>query len=113
MSIKVYYNPKCSTCRKAAAILDEKGLNYTTKLYLDDGLTREELVEISEKLKQGPLTFIREKNLKDVGASADGKSDDALIDLLIEYPQLLQRPILVMADRALIGRPAESLHDTL
>ena len=109
---KVYFNPKCSTCRNAAKYLDEAGIEYKTYEYIKHGLTSDEVKTLKDTLKlssyrgmmRAKEPFYSEHNL--------AEADEAKLQAsLVECPKLLQRPILIQGDRAMIARPVEKLKD--
>ena len=107
---KLYINPRCSTCRNAAAHLDEHSFKYEKIEYLKVGLNKKEIMEIKSKLGAASVRDfmrIKEETYKELSLST---ADEAtLVDSLIEHPVLLQRPIIVDATKALIGRPSERI----
>ncbi len=114
--MEIIFNPKCSKCRGVAGILDGKGMAWEKIDYLGGALTREKLREVIEKLGCGPAEIIRwdEGVLKEMGITrASGLADEALIDLMLAHPIILQRPIVIVGNRAIIGRPPEKVLDLL
>ena len=114
--MEVVYNPRCSKCREVGKILDERGARWERIDYLEGALTREKLREILAKLGSRAADVIRwdEKILAEKGITrARGLSEDALIDLILDHPILLQRPIVIAGDRAIVGRPAERVIELL
>ena len=104
-----YHNPRCSKSRQALALLQENNSNIEIKLYLQDGLDADEVVELSKKLGMHPSEFVRkgEQAYKDLGT--DEFSIEEWSAIIEEHPILLERPILVVGDRAIIGRPPENI----
>lgn len=107
--MKIYYNSKCSKCRFAADYLKDEELEIVE--YLTKPLTPEELKDILQKLKMRPEEIVRKK--EDLYKQFAGKeySDDQWIDILIKNPKLMQRPIIIKGDKAIIGRSEESLEE--
>ena len=103
-----YHNPRCSKSRQGLAFLEERNVKFQIKDYLKDGLSLEEIMVLSEKLSLHPSDFIRKKE----AAYQDLESTDFSIEewatLIHKYPVLLERPILVVGDKAVIGRPSEN-----
>lgn len=112
--IKIYHNPRCAKSREGLALLEASGTPYTTVLYLDETPTENELKAILKKLGYAPIALIR-KNEAVWKEHFKGKvlSDDELIAAMIKYPKLIERPIVVAADRAVVGRPAEKIKELL
>ncbi len=91
-------------------MLDEHGLEYRYREYTKEPLTAAELKKVLKKLGVGPKAVLRknDKAYKENALTGD-ESDAALIKLMAEFPTLLQRPIGVLGDNAVIGRPVENL----
>lgn len=108
--ITLWHNPKCSKSRQALALLEESGAHVVVYKYLAEMPARHEIEQIAHKLGLPPSAMIRmgekaysEKELDMV------ESEDALLDAMAEAPILIERPIAVKADRAVIGRPPEAV----
>jgi arsenate reductase (glutaredoxin) len=112
--MEIYHNPKCSKSRQALALLQEKRVNFDVIEYLKDTPTKEELKNIVAKLNVPVISIIRvgEEVWKENYADKD-LSDDELFDAIVKYPILLQRPIIVSGDKAVIGRPTEEINKLL
>ncbi len=99
----------CTTTRKLLALLDEHGVDHAFRDYVKQPLTREEVAALLDKLgaaQPGELLRKRDKHYKALGLS--GKEDrERVIELVAEHPTLLQRPIAVQGDRAVVARPPE------
>lgn len=110
----VWHNPRCSKSRGAVALLTERGIEPTLVRYLDDGPDRAALEEVLRKLgTDDPRAITRtgEARYRELGlASADR---DALLDALVAEPALIERPIVVLGDRAVVARPPERVLDLL
>lgn len=108
--MKFYHNTRCSTSRKGLELLQQKGVNPEIVEYLKEPLTPSELTSIVRKLDIEPLELVRTKEKIWKEEFADKElSDDEVILTMIEYPQLMERPVLVNGDKAAIGRPIEKL----
>lgn len=99
--IIIYHNPNCTKSRETLKLLE--GHNPTVVEYLTNPLTREELVEILVKLNM---------EAKDIARNGCDNNEKCL-DLMVKYPSLIQRPIVVKGDRAIIGRPPENVLELL
>jgi arsenate reductase len=110
--VTVYFNPRCSKCRITKELLEEQGIDATYYRYLDDAPTREQLVAVMAELGiDDPRAMMRtgESVYKELGlADADA---DALLDAMVTHPILIERPIVVKGDRAVIARPPERALD--
>lgn len=104
------HNPRCSKSRGALALLQERGVEFRERRYLDDPLTRDELVELGRRLGGRAIDWVRtgEAAFGQAGLSAQS-SDEELLDAVAAHPVLLQRPILIRGRRAAVGRPPEDL----
>lgn len=109
-AIRVLFNPSCSKCRGAKEILDERGAEVSYVRYLDEPRARAELVDLVRKLGlASPRGMMRtgEPIYAELGlASAD---DERLLDAMVEHPILIERPIVIRGDRAVIARPPSML----
>lgn len=113
--IVIYHNPSCSKSRSALDILKERGeaplvINY--KAHPLDRATIERIVE----LVPGPPSALirRDQNYKELGLDiADFQTPAAVVDLLAEHGILMERPVIVRGDRAVIGRPPENVLELL
>ena len=113
MSLTIWHNPRCSKSRQTLALLEEKGLTPTIRLYLDDAPSKQEIQEVLSMLDIEPRALMRtgeadykEQNLKTV-------EGDALIDAMAATPKLIERPVVINGDQAALGRPPESVLDIL
>lgn len=108
--ITIYHNPRCTKSREGVCLLEEKGLAFETVKYLDETLTKSELISIIEKLNIKPIELVRTKetvwkeNFKDKELS-----DDEVIAIMLQNPILIERPIIINGDKAVIGRPTEKI----
>lgn len=109
--ITVYEKPTCTTCRNLFTLLTEKGVDFDKVDYHVLGLTRAQVEEILAKsgLSADEILRKREPLYKELIADRD-LSDDAIIDLIVEHPQLMERPVVVRGDRAVLARPIEKVH---
>jgi len=113
--IGLYHNPNCSKSRGALEALRERGAEFDVVEYLQEPLDRETLTRIAELLPDPPEDLIRkDRNFERLGLDPNGYNTlEAVIDLLLEHPELMQRPIAVAGDRALICRPPEKVLEFL
>ena len=109
-SITIYHNPRCSKSRSALALLQEKGVHPHIIEYLKDPPTKEILRAILRKLGMKPEQLVR-KNEDAYKERYAGKalSDEQWLDALAKNPILIERPIVVKGNKAVIGRPAENV----
>jgi arsenate reductase (glutaredoxin) len=114
--LTIYEVSTCSTCRKLSALLAERGVAYEGVEYHKTGLTESQIRELLRKagLRPRDVLRMREPLVAELGLDdEDAISDDALITLMAEHPRLLQRPIAVRGDRALLARPVERVLELL
>lgn len=107
----IYHNPRCSKSRQVLSLLEERGLEPKIRLYLQDVPTAVELKDLLAKLNLPARKLLRstEVEFKDRGLADSELTDAELIQAMIEVPKLIQRPILINADKACIGRPPEAV----
>jgi arsenate reductase (glutaredoxin) len=107
-TITVYEKPTCTTCRNLAVMLKENGIDYDKVNYFIEPLTEEKLCELLKKAGLMPFDVLRkaEPAAKELGLTADTPPDE-IIRHIIENPNLLQRPIVEVGDRAVLARPVE------
>ena len=112
--IKILHNPRCSKSRAAVTLLEEKGVEFEIIKYLDDVLTPDELTTVIDKLGITPLELIR-KNEEVYKMDFEDKelSDEEWVLAMLEYPRLIERPIVINGDKAVIGRPTEAIETIL
>lgn len=110
--MKIYHNPRCRKSREALQILEESGKDFQVIKYLDEVPSKEELKSILEKLDYKPAELVR-KTEKVWKENYKGKnlSDDELIEAMLTYPKLIERPIVVTSVKAVVGRPPEKIKE--
>ena len=112
--IQIYHNSRCGKSRECLAFLEKSGQEHEIIKYLEDIPTFDELKEIIKKLGIKPIELVRRKekiwieNFKN-----KPMSDDEIINTLISNPILIERPIVINGDRAIIARPLEKVTDIL
>lgn len=112
--VKIYHNPRCSKSREANQILQEKGLEYEVIEYIKNPISKDELKELIQKLGIEPLDLVRQKEeIWRENYSGKELSADEIINAMIEYPRLMERPIVVNGNKAVIGRPPSLVIDIL
>ena len=109
--MKIYHNPKCSKSRQTLSIMNNNNVDVKIIKYLEDPPTAEELEEISDKLAISPMDFIRKKESEftELGLNNYNGSDSELCEIMSKNPKLIERPIVVKGNRAIIGRPPENV----
>ena len=110
MDVSVYFNPACSNCRTAAGILEERGIDASYVRYLDQAPTRDQLEDVLRKLgTEDPLDIVRTKEPEYEQLGLAGASRDELLDAMVAHPILIQRPIVIHGDKAVVARPPDKL----
>jgi arsenate reductase len=109
-TIKIWHNPRCSKSRDSFKLLEEKGIDAEVVKYLEDIPTKEELTELLKMLNMTARELMRTKEdiYKELNLK-DENSEEALIEAMVANPKLIERPIVIRGNRAVIGRPIENV----
>ncbi|HUH28335.1 arsenate reductase (glutaredoxin) [Gelidibacter sp.] len=112
--ISIYHNPRCSKSREALDILDKSKAEYEVIKYMDNTLSIEKLKELVNLLKIKPIELVRtnESIWKENYKNSD-LTDDELIAAMAKHPKLIERPIVINGNKAVIGRPPQKILDIL
>ena len=113
--ISIWHNPRCSKSRDSFKLLEEKGLDAEVVKYLDDTPSKEELQNMlkmlgmnsAQELMRKKEAIYKELNLK------EETSEELLLEAMIKNPKLIERPIVIKGNRAVIGRPIEKVIELL
>jgi arsenate reductase (glutaredoxin) len=107
--LTAFHNTACSTSRHAIDEIDRAGVDVQVVEYLKTPLDRAALLDLIGKLADPPADLVRKDDFfRSQGLAAeDYVTPDAVADLLVRHPRLMQRPVLVVGDRAIIGRPKD------
>lgn len=113
--VTIYHNPNCNSSCNAVAIADELGVDAEVVNYRAHPPSADELREIIAKLEDPPTELVRRDALwAKLGLTdADVTTVDQIVDVIVENKMIMQRPLLVTADTAIIGRPKERVRDLL
>lgn len=109
--ITIYQKPTCSKCREALSILKESGREFDSINYYDDRLTVEVLRELVRKLGIPVRGLLRAD--EPLARGTESANDDELLQLMVTNPDLIQRPIVVHGDSAVLGRPPGKIKELL
>ena len=112
VDIRVYEKPTCTTCRKLAQLLTDRGIDFERVNYHVEPLSEDEIRELLRMAGVGPRDVLRAREPEYQELTGD-ESDDELIALMAKHPALLQRPIVVVDDRAVLARPPERVLELL
>lgn len=107
----IYHNPRCSKSRQTLALIEENNVTPEIVEYLKTPLSADELKSIVSKLGVSVRDIIRNKEseYKENGLNDESLSDDAIYQVLANTPKLVERPIVVSGNNAVIGRPPENV----
>ncbi len=111
--ITVYHNPRCSKSRGACTVLNENELEYQTIDYLNKPPTAAKIKSLLKMLGMKPIEIIRTQEEEFKPYLGKKLSDEKLISLMLKYPILIERPIVVVGNKAVIARPPERLLELL
>ena len=108
--MKIYHNPRCKKSRETLSLIQKKKINIEIILYLDANLTVIEIKQILKKLNITAIELIRKNEKIWKEQNNKGKLEEIdLINLMIKYPKIIERPIVISNDKAIIGRPPENV----
>ena len=112
--ITIYHNPRCRKSRESLELLKDSGETFEIREYLKEPPTREELMRVLKKLSKSPQELIRKGESIYKEKFREGEYTDAeWIEILVDHPILIERPIVIKGNRAVIGRPADNLKELL
>ena len=112
MSFTIYHNPRCRKSREALQLLEEKNIKLKVVKYLDQNFDKQSLGKLLDIIGKKPSDALRKNeeiwkkhlNRKNIG-------EDEILELMIQYPKLIERPIVVYGNKGVIARPIENLID--
>lgn len=112
--ITIWHNPRCSKSRNALNLLEEKNIEANVVKYLDETPSKDELKDILNKLNMTAQELMRkgETIYKEL-ALENETNEDKLLEAMINNPKLIERPIIIKGDKAVIARPIENLEELL
>lgn len=107
----IYHNPRCSKSRQTLQLLEDNGVEPEVVLYLEQPPTRAQLITLLSKLKLSPRELLRkgEDEYKALDLANPELEDEELLDAMVAHPKLIERPIVVRGERAVLGRPPENI----
>lgn len=111
----IYHNPRCSKSREALALLEAQGVDLEVVRYLDTPPDSATLRGLLKKLGVGPRDLMRTKEpeYRELGLDDASLSEAALVSAMVAHPKLIERPVFVNGERAVIGRPPEKVLEIL
>jgi arsenate reductase len=108
--LTVWFNPNCSKCRTVSGILAERGVDANYVRYLEQTPSRAEIEGVLARLRTNdPRTIMRTGEAVYTELGLAGADRDALLDAMVANPILIERPIVIRGDRAVVGRPPENV----
>jgi len=112
--MKIYHNPRCSKSRQTLSLIQENGVEPEVVLYLENIPTANEMKDLLSKLAISPMQLIR-KGEAAWKENYKGKelSDEQIVEAMIDNPKLIERPIVVKDNKAVLGRPPENVLELL
>lgn len=115
MSLKIYHNPQCSKSRQTLQIIRDEGVDAEIIEYLKTPPSRDELIGLLDGLGLEPRQLMRqgEAEYQQAGLNNPDLTRDQLIQAMLDYPRLIERPIVVKDGKVIIGRPPERVLDIL
>jgi len=113
--LTLYHNPRCSKSRGALELLEARGLTPDIVRYLETPLSATELEALLGKLGLTPRQLLRtgEEEYKSLNLADPALGDAQLIEAMVAHPRLIERPILIAGDKAIVGRPPEKVLEIL
>ena len=108
---RIFHNPRCSKSRQALEILESNNKDYEIFLYLQEALDKKSIKNLLDILGLNPKDILRsgEVEYKENKLSQYSAEDEALIDFMIKYPKIIERPIVIRGNKGVIGRPPENV----
>lgn len=115
MKITIYHNPECGTSRNVVHFAKEIGLDLEIVEYLNTGWQREQLVNLLKKAKMLPKEALRvsKSPAEELGLTKEGVTDDEILEAMLKFPILVNRPIVETHQSAMLCRPSEKLFEFL
>ncbi len=112
MKVTIYHNPRCSKSRQTLELLQQHDVEIDVVEYLKTPPDADRLAHLLRTLGVGARDLLRtgEAAYRELGLDDPSVDESALLDAMAEHPVLIQRPIVVAGDRAVIGRPPENVH---
>ncbi len=107
----IYHNPRCSKSRQTLQLLEDNGINPDIVLYLEDVPSTDDIKSLLKKLGIGARDLLRkgEDAYKENNLANADLADDQLIEAMVKFPKLIERPIVVKGGKAVLGRPPENV----
>lgn len=106
----IWHNPRCSKSRETKKLLEDRGVELDVRLYLEDPPSKALLKKTLKQLGMKPRELLRTKEdaYQEAGLDDAKLSDERVLDAMIERPVLIERPVVIVGDKAAVGRPPEN-----
>ena len=112
--IKIYHNPRCRKSREGLAFIKDNNLDFEEIRYLENPLDKKELAEIIETLGISPIELVRKsESIWKENYKGKTLSDDQIVEAMVKFPKLIERPIVIHGNQAVVARPADKIKDLL
>ena len=113
--ITIYQKPTCSTCREVYNALKQSGVDFDAVNYFVEPIPKDKLLALLRKMGMDARSLLRTREpiYQELNLASRDLTDDELVDLMVQHPDLIQRPIVERGERAILARPAERLKDIL
>ena len=112
-ALTIYHNPRCSKSRQTLALIEDSGTNVNIVEYLKTPLTADEIKTLQRALNVPAIEMMRTKELEFKEQNLKGADEATLVAAMVNTPKLIERPIVVKGDKAVIGRPPENVESLL
>ena len=114
MTLTVYHNPRCRKSREVIQYLEDKGVSFDIIKYLEQSFDKNTLGEVLKKIDKKPSEILRKNEVlwKQKYAPIN-LSEEQILQLLVEQPKLIERPIVTTTDKGVVARPIENLMEFL
>ena len=113
--VTIYQKPTCTTCRKVMKMIQDSGMDFDAINYYIEPIPKSKLRELLKKMGMKPRELLRSKEpiYRKLRLAERNLSDDQIIDLMVKYLYLIQRPIIEKGEKAILARPPERLREIL
>jgi len=107
--LTIYHNPRCSKSRQTLGLIEENNQAVTIVEYLKEPLTKETILTLLTALNVTAIKMMRTKEAEFLEQNLKNANEDVLINAMVNTPKLIERPIVVKGNKAIIGRPPENV----
>ena len=112
--IKIYHNPRCRKSREGLAFLKDNNVDFEEIRYLENPLNKKKLAEIIKTLGISPIDLVRKsESIWKENFKGKALSDDEIVEAMVAFPKLIERPIVVHGNQAVVARPADKIKELL